>query len=104
MVNKYGIPPKLEEKIRKRDKFCVFCHVELKGDGKQKSTIEHFDNDGALDEEWNLAMCCNSCNASKGTKKLLGWLNSDYCKEKNITKENVAEVTKKYILLLNKAK
>jgi len=101
MVNNYSIPEELEQKIRKRDKFCVYCGIKLKGfypgKGKDKATIEHMNNDGPYDEEWNLAICCNSCNSSKFNKSLLKWLESDYCKDKNINKETVANVIKQYI-------
>jgi len=35
-----------------------------------------------------------SCNASKGVKLIEEWLDSDYCKKKEITKENIAQVVK----------
>jgi hypothetical protein len=35
-----------------------------------------------------------SCNASKGAKLLLDWLQSDYCKRNKITKDSVAQVVK----------
>jgi len=38
-----------------------------------------------------------SCNASKGAKLLEEWLQSDYCKKKEITKENIAPVVKEAI-------
>ena len=101
MTNNYGMPDWLEKKVRNRDKFCVYCHVKLKeyykGKGKNKATIEHMNNDGPLDKEFNLAMCCSSCNSSKGVKRLLKWLDSPYCKKKNISKETVANVIKKFI-------
>ena len=101
MTNNWNIPNWLEEKVRKRDKFCVYCHVKLKeyphtkGTPHDKATWEHIDNDG-LSIEKNIALCCASCNASKGTKKLSVWLKSDYCKEKRINKETVANITKNY--------
>jgi hypothetical protein len=35
-----------------------------------------------------------SCNASKGAKELRTWLESNYCKCKDITVSSVAEVVK----------
>jgi hypothetical protein len=101
MSNSWGIPDWLEKKIRDRDKFCVYCHIKLKeypltkGTPSDKATFEHIDNDGLPSEE-NIAMCCASCNSSKGTKKLLDWFSSDYCKKKKINKETVAEIIKKH--------
>lgn len=102
-MNKWGIPERLEEKVRKRDRFCVYCHVRLeeypraKGTPGDKATFEHMDNNGPPSEK-NIAMCCASCNASKGTKKLSDWLESPYCKEKKISRETVADVVKKSLL------
>ncbi len=95
----WGIPSWLEEKVKKRDIFCVYCGIELreyshtKGNPRDKATWEHIDNDGP-NSELNIARCCNACNASKGTKKLADWLESPYCKEKRI-KEKAAAIIKK---------
>ena len=102
MTNNWNIPEWLEKKVKKRDKSCVYCHIKLKeypsikGTPCDKATFEHIDNDGLPSEE-NIAMCCSSCNASKGTKKLLDWFNSCYCKKKEINKETVAGIIKRYI-------
>ncbi len=101
MTNNYNIPNWLEEKVRNRDKFCVYCHAKLEehphtnGTPGDKATFEHIDNDGPPSEE-NIAMCCASCNASKGVKKLLNWFDSPYCKKKNISKETVANIIQKH--------
>jgi len=102
MSNNWDIPEWLETKVRNRDKKCVYCHTELKeyqnvkGTPSDKTTFEHIDNDGLPTEE-NIAMCCSSCNSSKGVKKLLDWFNSSYCKERNICRETVSEIVKKFI-------
>lgn len=102
MSNNWDIPDWLEAKVRERDKTCIYCHTPLKeyfnakGTPRDKATFEHIDNDGLPSEE-NIAMCCASCNSSKGVKKLSDWLDSPYCKKKNICKENVADIIKKYI-------
>jgi len=102
MTNSWGIPDWLEKKVRDRDKFCVYCHIELKehldikGTPKDKATFEHLTNEN-LPLEDNIVMCCGSCNSSRGAKELLDWFNSDYCKKKNINKETVAEIIKKYM-------
>jgi uncharacterized Fe-S cluster protein YjdI len=101
MANSYNIPDKNEQKIRKRDKNCVYCHVKLKpytrDKGTNKATIEHMNNDGPYDKEWNIAICCNSCNSRKGSMKLFDWFESPYCKKNNINKETVAPVIKGWL-------
>lgn len=101
MVNNYGISEELEQKIRKRDKACVYCHAKLKpytqARGTNKATIEHMNNDGPYDQEFNISICCNSCNSSKAQMSLLKWFKTPYCKEKNINKETVAKVIKQYL-------
>lgn len=89
-MNSYNIPAEIEKQIRERDKKCVYCGKIFEGD----ETIEHIDNDVQNICLENLAICCNSCNASKGKKKLSEWLKSDYCKAKNISSDSVADVVK----------
>lgn len=102
MSNNYNIPDWLEKKVKDRDKTCVYCNVKIKeyprakGTPGDKATFEHIDNDGPPSED-NIAMCCASCNSSKGVKRLLDWFGSSYCKERNIDKETVANVIRKYI-------
>lgn len=104
MSNNYGILPKVEANIRKKYKKCVYCDTKTKEyPSSDKATIEHIYNDEPLiNEEWNLVMCCHSCNSSKKAKKLLSWFKSDFCKGKNrrnkiINEKSVAKVIKKYI-------
>lgn len=85
MTNKWRIPKELEEKIRGRDNNCFYCHKDFKNNSKDKSTWEHIDNDETNISESNIALCCASCNASKGTKKLSDWLKSDYYKRNGIS-------------------
>jgi hypothetical protein len=66
--------------------------------GESRKTVaswEHIINDASIVTRENIALCCVSCNASKGTKKLYDWLQSSYCKKRGITKDTVAEVVKK---------
>jgi hypothetical protein len=55
-------------------------------------------NDARIINRDNIARCCFSCNASKGTKKLSDWLESDYCKKRGITKDTVAEVVNRALV------
>lgn len=102
MFNKYGIPNKNLESIRKRDKDCVYCHKimtnpsngGLRGDW---ATIEHLNYLPPWNNPNTVAICCGSCNSSRGIKKLLDWFKSAYCVERNINIETVAEPVKDYI-------
>lgn len=103
MANSWNIPDELEEKVRQRDKLCVYCRVEMKvhrhakGTPRDKATFEHIDNDEFNISEGNITLCCAACNSSKGAKRLVDWLESEYCKEKNISKETVAKVIQEYL-------
>jgi len=100
-MNKWGIPNWLEQEVSERDKFCVYCGVQmiekmpLHGSRKAVATWEHIINDARIITRENIARCCVGCNSSKGTKKLSEWINSDYCKKHGITKNSVAEIIKK---------
>ena len=90
MSNNWNIPGWLENNIRNRDKDCIYCHKLFKDNSKDKATWEHIDNDETNISEENIALCCASCNASKGTKKLAYWFNSEYCKTKNISLSTIS--------------
>jgi len=99
-VNRWNIPNWLEQEVLARDRRCVYCGVEflpfneIKGN---RPSWEHILNDARIITRDNIARCCLSCNASKGTKELTAWLQSIYCKRKGITEETVAEVVRKAI-------
>jgi hypothetical protein len=101
MSNTYGISRKVERQIRARDKTCVYCDVAMKHwpckRDALEATIEHFNNQGPFRKKHNLAICCRGCNSSKGTKTLLTWFKSAYCKKKDIREETVARSVKRYI-------
>ena len=100
MANNWNIPSSLEQEIRQRDKVCVYCDVEFTSTKVSKKTAaswEHIINDAKIITRENIALCCCGCNASKGQKQLSIWLQSKYCKDKNITLENVAQVIKNAI-------
>jgi hypothetical protein len=58
------------------------------------ATWEHIINNARIITRENIARCCASCNASKGTKQLSLWIESNYCKRRGISKETVAGVVK----------
>jgi hypothetical protein len=108
MANQFGIPRDVETRLRQRFKTCAYCrqpmqeHAGVRGCPKDKVTIEHMNWDGpfywadGLKEE-DLVLCCGSCNSSRGKKTLLEWFASDYCKQKGITANTVADEVKQYL-------
>ena len=100
-MNNWGIPDWLENEVRDRDKTCVYCGIKMigkmppKGPRKTVATWEHIINDSKIINRENIALCCVSCNASKGAKNLSDWLGSPYCKKKEIHKDTVAGIIKK---------
>ncbi len=97
MANKWGISREIEEYVSKRDTHCIYCGVDFSIDHdsrKTKPTWEHIVNDIQIMIKENIALCCTSCNASKGAKLLEDWLQSNYCKSKGISKDTVAQIVK----------
>ena len=85
MSNKWGIPKEVEEIVKKRDSNCIYCGVEFNEFNKSTKfspSWEHIINDIKINDVDNIAICCRSCNASKGSKTLKDWLNSEYCRKK----------------------
>lgn len=97
MANKWNIPVWLEKKVKSRDKVCVYCSAEFRNNFHDRATWEHIDNNGSNVCEENITLCCNSCNASKGSKRLADWLKTVYCVKKKINNKTVAPVIKTYI-------
>jgi len=101
MANRWGIPKNVENFVKDRDIKCVYCGVNFskeKNFQKTKPSWEHIVNDIRINGIDNIALCCVSCNASKGSKLLKDWLQGDYCKKKGITEETVADVVKNAII------
>lgn len=97
MANRWGILTEVEKIVRQRDVACVYCGVEFSKENmtrKTQPTWEHIINDIRINGTDNIALCCMSCNASKGAKLLEYWLESNYCKKKKITVDTVAIVVK----------
>jgi 5-methylcytosine-specific restriction endonuclease McrA len=96
-MNRWNIPDWLEKEVIERDTHCVYCGVEFNSTGprKSKASWEHIINDEKIINRENIALCCMSCNSSKGSKLLADWITSSYCKSKNITPRSVADVIKK---------
>ena len=99
-MNKWNIPDWLEREVISRDTCCVYCGIEFGSCGtrKSKASWEHITNDERIITRENIALCCVSCNASKGARLLANWINSTYCKNKNITPQSVSDVVKRALL------
>lgn len=99
-MNKWGIPDWLEKEVRARDINCVYCGVQmlekaLKGSPRKTvATWEHIINDASIVTCENIALCCASCNSSKGAKLLSEWIKSPFCKKNGINLYTVAEIVK----------
>ena len=94
-MNRWNIPGWLEQEVLARDANRVYCRLDFalsNATRGAKPSWEHIVNDVRIVTRQNIALCCVSCNASKGTKELMVWLASDYCKRKGITEKNVAQV------------
>jgi hypothetical protein len=107
MSNKFGIPDDELQKIRTRDKLCIYCHKEMifpfnSSKRKDCATIEHLNFDGpfywgeGLQTE-DIVICCGSCNSSRGIKKLSDWFRTKYCFSRNINENTVADPVKAYL-------
>jgi 5-methylcytosine-specific restriction endonuclease McrA len=100
MANRWGIPKVVEELVKKRDSNCVYCGISFETSVftyKTRPTWEHIINDIRINGPENIALCCGSCNASKGTKLLGEWLTSKYCVTKKITADSVALVVREHL-------
>ena len=101
MANNWGIPKDVEIAVKLRDLACVYCGVDFSIEHisrKTKPTWEHIVNDIRINGTDNIALCCTSCNASKGAKLIDDWLKSDYCQSNGISFESVAQVVQDAIL------
>ena len=94
-MNRWNIPTWLEQEVLQRDRNCVYCDISFTANAaarRFRPSWEHIVNDARIVTRENIARCCISCNASKGTKDLAAWLESKYCKRRGITGRSVASV------------
>ena len=99
MTNRWNIPEWLEREVTERDQCCVYCGVDFTtttttAGRRDRPSWEHITNDARIITRENIARCCVGCNASKGAKGLVEWLESSYCKARGITCESVAPVAR----------
>jgi hypothetical protein len=94
-MNRWNIPDWLEREVLERDRCCIYCGVDFmlqSGRQRDKPSWEHIINDARIATRENIARCCVGCNASKGAKTLVEWLDSKYCRTRDITGESVASI------------
>ena len=100
MANRWNIPAGVETSVKTRDLECVYCRVAFSKIHESRRTMptwEHIVNDIRLNSAENIALCCYSCNASKGAKSLEDWLKSKYCVLKCISRETVGLIVQKVL-------
>lgn len=102
MTNKYGLPVQELVSARQRDKVCVYCAKEMRDTISNTSrndwaTIEHLHRLEPWNDSTWIAYCCYSCNCSRGDKKLREWFKKQYCLERNINEESVAQIVQDYL-------
>jgi len=103
----FGIPDDVLSEIILRDVNCVYCRKVMINpynteNRRDSATIEHLSPDPPFYvsdgmKENNIAMCCGSCNSSRGAKKMTDWFKSQYCISRNINENTVAEPVKNYL-------
>jgi hypothetical protein len=93
-VNRWNIPRALELEVCELDRACIYCGGVFAAASKrgQHRSWEHIINDAKLVNRENIALCCISCNASKGAKELPAWLEGKYCRERRIHAGTVAPI------------
>lgn len=107
MANNFKIPRDVEQRLRARESTCAYCRREmkaypgLKGAPGDKATIEHLNREGPFYwpdlEEKHIVMACNSCNASRGQKRLRDWFETPYCQDRGIGPQTVNKVVQDYL-------
>lgn len=95
-MNRWNIPDWLEREVVDRDRCCVYCGVEFAAQSARRCrpSWEHIVNDARMVTRENIARCCIGCNASKGRKGLVEWMESTYCRTWGITRESVASIVR----------
>jgi hypothetical protein len=85
-----------QEKIIRRDNYtCVYC----KAYEPKYYTLDHIipQEKKGTNSINNLVVCCRICNSSKRHEDLEKWLESNYCKEKNIDKNTINPIVFKLL-------
>ena len=100
--NRYGLPEEELGCIRDRDQTCVYCHKNMippGSDGPRTdwATIEHLNHLPPWDNPETVAICCWSCNSSRGNRLLRDWFTSVYCRTRGINETTVAEPVREFL-------
>ena len=99
-MNNWNIPAAVETEVIRRDKECVYCNEPFSPKGgvhRSRPSWEHIINDLSLVTTKNIVLCCVGCNASKGKKTIVTWLNSNYCLQRAITTGTVSPIVQSAI-------
>jgi len=94
--NRTHISEDVMNAVIERDKKCVYCENEFGSTRGKMATWEHINGKTKDVEEWNITLCCGSCNSSRGNKELKYWFKTAP-RGKTINKENLPKVIKDYI-------
>ena len=102
MSNRYGLPEVELARIRERDRTCVYCSKEMSPPGEDVwrgdwATIEHLNRFPPWSDPTTVAICCGSCNSSRGAKPLPEWFRPPYCQERDIRLETVADPVREFL-------
>ena len=100
--NRYGLPEEDLDHIRDRDRACVYCHktmIPAGSDGPRTdwATIEHLNHEPPWDNPRTVAICCWSCNSSRGNLFLGDWFETAYCRTRGIDETTVAKPVRDYL-------
>lgn len=103
MPNRWNIPGWLEREVRDRDRTCIYCGTLFATAiaRRFRPSWEHIVNDASIITRENIALCCVGCNASKGTKTLAAWLQSQYCQARGISSRTVAPIARAALAALD---
>jgi hypothetical protein len=104
-MNRFGIPAETEQRIRARDTRSVYCGKQFsRASRKDMPSIEHLHEKPPFHwqeglKEGGLAICCRSCNSSRGNKSLRDWFQTPYCTQRDmpINSDTVAEPVRNYL-------
>ena len=101
-MNQYGLDENELARIRERDILCVYCGKEMTRNGAGESrmdwpTIEHLHHLPPWDHHPRVAICCWSCNGSRRDLLHEEWFASEYCREREISIDTVAQPVRDYL-------
>ena len=102
LSNRYQLPEDHLRAIRARDKVCVYCRKIMATPSQESwrgdwATIEHLNRLPPWDNPTTVAICCGSCNSSRRDKRISDWFETEYCQERGINIQTVAQVVRDYL-------